>query len=256
MVPVDGAPGGNLRTWHWNVLKLAFIPFPNSVHARLHCRPGFPSENLGKNQQWTNFPASKSKLQSEKRSTIEWTQHQVFTTCTRCSPPLPSSPRGRDSIWPITSNRKYRSWLAKSWRDACRDARSWKGTSANLGNSLNHMSKGFKKRIPLNWRIILSSESVWKNIGPMKGLHRKRCSPALAEGLCLLLVWRSRGLTFADVVWICGHGSSDNRGTWDDGIRQCWQRIRKACTFPLHAVGSLPYHRFQVHNLAAFAAHF
>ena len=93
-----------------NYHEIAFIPFPNSVL---------------------------------RKQRIQWTQHQVFTTCTRCSPPLLSSPRSRDSIWPITSNRKYRSWLAKSWRDACREARSWKGTSANLGNSLFHMSKGF-----------------------------------------------------------------------------------------------------------------
>ena len=106
----------NLRTWHWTIMKSHSFPSP-TVSCANAANPMNPAPGV----------------------------HTLH------SPPLPSSPRSRESIWPITSNRKYRSWLAKSWRDACRDSRSWKGTSASLGNSLTmhntSLSKGFKKRI-------------------------------------------------------------------------------------------------------------
>ena len=170
----------NLRTWHWTIMKSHSFPSP-TVSCANAANPMNPAPGV----------------------------HTLH------SPPLPSSPRSRESIWPITSNRKYRSWLAKSWRDACRDSRSWKGTSASLGNSLTmhntSLSKGFKKRIHRSEESFFTVNQFSKHLSNKRyGQKTPACScPKTLSTACLNFSrsdFRGRGVDlWTWLKWQKGH---------------------------------------------------
>ena len=173
----------NLTTWHWTIMKSHSFPSPTVSCA---------------------FSQTINAVNPMNPAPGVHTLH---------SPPLPSSPRSRESIWPITSNRKYRSWLAKSCRDACRDARSWKGTSANLGNSLTltmhytSLSNGFKKRIHRSEESFFTVNQFSKHLSNKR--HGQKtpacsCSKTLSTA-CLNFSrsdFRGRGVGFVDMAQV------------------------------------------------------